>query len=147
MHQGFREWLLTKCYLVTVVSLPEGAFIPFGKSVSKTTILGVRKKDESKPEKNKPYKVFLATAKEVGYEVGKKDYKPNQKSDLKIFLDKSKMYFDGISPKKSGRFFISSTRSCLIWISSSKRLRCVKKSLKPPETSSAVNLIGLIFHF
>lgn len=102
MYQGFREWLLTKCYLVTVVSLPEGAFIPFGKSVSKTTILGVRKKDESKPEKNKPYKVFLATAKEVGYEVGKKDYKPNQKSDLKIFLDKSKMYFDGIYQTENG---------------------------------------------
>ena len=47
-YQSFREWLLTKCYLVTVVSLPEGAFIPFGKSVSKTTILGVRKKNENK---------------------------------------------------------------------------------------------------
>ncbi len=101
-YQGFRKWLLSKCYLVTVVSLPEGAFIPFGKSVSKTTILGVRKKEKGKQDKNKPHKVFLATAKEVGYEVGKKDYRPHNKSDLKIFLDKSKMYFDGIYQTENG---------------------------------------------
>ena len=45
----FREWLLRKCYLTIVVSLPEGAFIPFGKSVSKTTILGLRKKGDKSP--------------------------------------------------------------------------------------------------
>ncbi len=101
-YQSFREWLLSKCYLVTVVSLPEGAFIPFGKSVSKTTILGVRKRDGSRQEKNKPHKVFLATAKEVGYEVGKKDYRPHNKSDLKIFLEKSRMYFDGIYQTENG---------------------------------------------
>lgn len=101
-YQSFREWLLTKCYLVTVVSLPEGAFIPFGKSVSKTTILGVRKKNENKQDKNKPHKVFLATAKEVGYEVGKKDYRPHSKSDLKTFLDKSREFFDGIYETENG---------------------------------------------
>lgn len=101
-YQSFREWLLSKCYLVTIVSLPEGAFIPFGKSVSKTTIIGVRKKEENKPEKNKPNKIFLATAKEVGYEVGKRDYKPHNKSDLKIFIDKSKLYFDYIYQTENG---------------------------------------------
>ena len=92
----FREWLLSKCYVTTVISLPEGAFIPFGKSVSKTTILGLRKKNDEKKEKYKPHKVFLETAREVGYETGKKDYRPCEKSDLKIFLEKSKSYFDGV---------------------------------------------------
>lgn len=40
----FREWLLKKVDLLLSVSLSEGAFIPFGGSVSKTCILGVRKK-------------------------------------------------------------------------------------------------------
>lgn len=43
-YQSFREWLLSKCYITLSISLPEGAFIPFGKSVSKTAILGLRKK-------------------------------------------------------------------------------------------------------
>ena len=37
----FREWLLSKADLLLSISLPEGAFIPFGGSVSKTCILGV----------------------------------------------------------------------------------------------------------
>lgn len=101
-YQSFREWLLSKCYLVTVISLPEGAFIPFGQSVSKTAILGLRKKDSNKPEKNIPYKVFLGNAKQVGYEIGKRDYKPHNQSDLKVFLEKSKMYFDGIYRSEYG---------------------------------------------
>lgn len=92
---GFRTWLLEECYIVTVISLPEGAFIPFGKSVSKTTILGVRKKDKKNLEKNKPQKVFLGNAKEVGYEIGKSIYKIKDKNDLQEFLIKYQTYFEG----------------------------------------------------
>ena len=96
----FREWLLEKCFLTMVVSLPEGAFIPFGKSVSKTTILGLRKKNQTC--NNKPEYVFLANAKEIGYEVGKNDYKIKEKNDLPIFLTESKSYFKNIRVTENG---------------------------------------------
>ncbi|MBE6244774.1 MAG: N-6 DNA methylase [Bacteroidales bacterium] len=93
-YRFFREWVLNNCYLTLSVSLPEGAFIPFGKSVSKTCILGLRKKSDS--ETNKPEKVFLCTAKELGYEVGKSTYKLKDPNDLLVFLDKKNEVFEGI---------------------------------------------------
>jgi type I restriction enzyme M protein len=99
----FREWLLNKCYLTLVVSLPEGAFIPFGKSVSKTTIIGLRKKNSSNT--NKPNYVFLANAKEIGYEVGKSVYKQSVKNDLPIFLDGAKHYSSQIQVTNNGGEF------------------------------------------
>ena len=54
----FREWLLSKVDLLLSISLPEGAFIPFGGSVSKTCILGVRKKSDAE-EYSCPGYVFL----------------------------------------------------------------------------------------
>lgn len=98
----FREWLLDQCYIVMVVSLPEGAFIPFGKSVSKTTIIGLRKKNLINPEQNKPNKVFLGNAKEVGYETGKTGYKIKEQNDLNEFLIISQSYFEGIYETKTG---------------------------------------------
>lgn len=98
----FRKYILENCFIVTVVSLPEGAFIPFGKSVSKTTIIGLRKKDKSDPEKNKPSKIFLGNAKEVGYETGKTSYKPKVANDLSVFILKSQSYFEGIFETESG---------------------------------------------
>lgn len=99
-YRFFRDWILKNCYLTLSVSLPEGAFIPFGKSVSKTCILGVRKKSES--EMNKPEKVFLCTAKELGYEVGKSTYKLKGPNDLPIFLDKKNDIFEGIFRTANG---------------------------------------------
>lgn len=96
----FREWLLNKCFLTLVVSLPEGAFIPFGKSVSKTTIIGLRKKDQNAT--NKPNYVFLANAKEIGYEIGKSVYKQTEKNDLPVFLNGAKNYFNHIQVTDNG---------------------------------------------
>lgn len=96
---SFREWLLNKCYLTLVVSLPEGAFIPFGKSVSKTCILGLRKKNDS--NSNKPEYVYLCSPKEIGYECGKSSYKIKEKNDLPVFLKSSAEYFDGIRKTES----------------------------------------------
>ncbi len=96
----FREWLLKKCYLTLVVSLPEGAFIPFGKSVSKTTIIGLRKKNEA--QSNKPQYVFLGNAKEIGYESGKSTYKQISLNDLPIFLEGAKEHFTTIRTTDNG---------------------------------------------
>ncbi len=99
-YLSFREWLLKKCFLTLVVSLPEGAFIPFGKSVSKTTILGLRKKN--KDSSNMPQYVFLANAKEIGFESGKTVYKQIPNNDLPIFLKGAKEHFEGIRVTNNG---------------------------------------------
>lgn len=93
-YNYFRSWLLSKCYITLVCSLPEGAFIPFGKSVSKTAILGLRKKNEL--ETNKPNYAFLCSPKEIGYECGKSTYKIKDSNDLPIFLQSISEYFEGI---------------------------------------------------
>lgn len=102
-YYSFREWLLTKCYITLVVSLPEGAFIPFGKSVSKTCILGLRKKNEEKS--NKPEYVYLCSPKEIGYECGKSVYKEKGKNDLPIFLKYVNEIFNGIRNTSNGGEF------------------------------------------
>lgn len=96
----FRIWLLSKVYLLAVISLPEGAFIPFGQSVSKTCILCVRKKDGTST--NKPEYIFLGNAKEIGYETGKRNYKIKSENDLQEFLIQSQLYFDDIHTTSNG---------------------------------------------
>ena len=93
-YHYFRLWLLEKADVICSVSLPEGAFIPFGKSVSKTCILGLRKK--SNEGLNPPKYVFIGRACEIGYETGKKIYRPNDKNDLSFFICASKEIFEGI---------------------------------------------------
>lgn len=82
-------------FITLSISLPEGAFIPFGGSVSKTCILGLRKKGTNDNE-FKPKHVFLGRAVEVGYEVGKKLYKIKERNDLLIFSQYSQEVFSGI---------------------------------------------------
>lgn len=83
--QYFRDWLMSKCDLLYSISLPEGAFIPMGSSVSKTCILGVRKKSYDENYKS-PTHAFVGVAKEIGFEVGKKKYKKIGENDLKEFM-------------------------------------------------------------
>ncbi len=87
----FREWLLDNTDLLLSVSLPEGAFIPFGGSVSKTCVLGVRKKGCAVPKH-----VFLGRAAEVGYETGKKAYRENGKNELVEMLSVQDGIFPGV---------------------------------------------------
>lgn len=96
VYRYFRTWLLNKAHLLCSISLPEGAFIPFGGSVSKTCIIGLRKKDPENPLLNKPNFAFLGRAVEVGYESGKKMYKQKDKNDLDFFLKESKEIFENI---------------------------------------------------
>lgn len=104
-YQYFREWIMSKCYITLSVSLPEGAFIPFGKSVSKTAILGLRKRNFSND--NKPEYVFLGTVSAVGYEVGKSTYKPIEYNDLLEFTySQSSGVFQDIRTTKSGGEYV-----------------------------------------
>lgn len=104
-YQYFREWIMSKCYITLSVSLPEGAFIPFGKSVSKTAILGLRKRNLSND--NKPEYVFLGTVSAVGYEVGKSTYKPTEYNDLLEFTySQSSGVFQDIRTTKSGGEYV-----------------------------------------
>lgn len=102
VYRYFRHWLLENAYLQCCISLPEGAFIPFGGSVSKTCIIGLRKKDKKNPQLNKPNHVFLGRAVEVGYETGKKIYKQNDKNDLDIFMKHSQAIFSDIAVSENG---------------------------------------------
>ena len=99
-YYDFRKWLLRKAHLICSISLPEGAFIPFGGSVSKTCILGLRKVDND-PTYIKPKHVFLGRAIEIGYETGKKTYKKREKNDLVFFLNKATKVFEGIESSEN----------------------------------------------
>ncbi|OFO52341.1 N-6 DNA methylase [Porphyromonas sp. HMSC077F02] len=104
-YQYFREWIMSKCYITLSIGLPEGAFIPFGKSVSKTAILGLRKRNLSND--NKPEYVFLGTVSAVGYEVGKSTYKPIEYNDLLEFtFSQSSGVFQDIRTTKSGGEYV-----------------------------------------
>ncbi|MCM1237547.1 MAG: N-6 DNA methylase [Ruminococcus flavefaciens] len=93
-YRYFRNWLLSKADILMSISLPEGAFIPFGGSVSKTCILAIRKKggEGYVPPKH----VFLARSKEIGYEVGKKTYILKNKNDLAEFEKLKQEIFEGV---------------------------------------------------
>ncbi|MHC1738811.1 MAG: N-6 DNA methylase [Ignavibacteriaceae bacterium] len=101
-YKYFRNWLLKKVNIVCVISLPEGSFIPFGKSVSKTCILGVRKKGLIIEEQTRPGYVFLGKALEIGYETGKANYRPKKENDLLEFLKFSKTHFSDIKTSSNG---------------------------------------------
>lgn len=101
-YRYFREWLMKRVYLLTSISLPEGAFIPFGKSVSKTCILGVRKRAASDPELYRPSHAFLGRAREIGYEIGKTNYRPIEANDLAEFGSSATTIFDGVQATATG---------------------------------------------
>ena len=100
-YKYFREWLLKKADLRMSVSLPEGAFIPFGGSVSKTCIIGLRKKSKDKRYQSPQY-IFLGKALALGYELGKKRYKQIDSNDLSEFEYLMGEIFDGLKKTTNG---------------------------------------------
>ena len=92
----FRTWLLDQGDLVLSVSLPEGAFIPFGASVSKTCIVGIRKNDNVNNKLNNRLGCFAGRACFIGFETGKKGYRAIKENNLAEFLKASTSRFDGI---------------------------------------------------
>jgi type I restriction enzyme M protein len=101
-YKYFRSWLLSKTDPILSVSLPEGAFIPFGGSVSKTCILGVRKKDTEINGYQTPNYVFLGNAVEVGFNTGKRKYIERNENDLKEFNNFHSVVFTGIKKTLNG---------------------------------------------
>ncbi|MGT2865818.1 HsdM family class I SAM-dependent methyltransferase [Streptococcus fryi] len=110
-YQYFRDWLLEKADLLCSISLPEGAFIPMGSSVSKTCILGVRKKSAD-PNYKIPTHAFLGVAKEIGFETGKKTYKKIGENDLNEFLNDYDDVYEEVRTTPNGGEYA--------WISNSK---------------------------
>lgn len=92
-YRDFRDWLLSEVWMSQTISLPAGAFQPFGRSASKTCILAVIKKDE---EANPPKYVFGAVANNIGYDTGKTTYKTLDRNDLVDILKESQEYFSGV---------------------------------------------------
>lgn len=76
-----------------LISLPAGAFQPFGRSASKTCILAVVKKGENCTP---PKYVFGAIAHNIGYDTGKTTYKTLERNDLIDILKESKSFFSGV---------------------------------------------------
>jgi len=76
-YEYFREFVLDHSEVLASVSIPAGAFLPFGQSNAKTCILFLKKKGKTRVKH-----VFMADAKEIGFEVGKKDYLRHRKNDL-----------------------------------------------------------------
>ncbi|MFC1836485.1 N-6 DNA methylase [Thermodesulfobacteriota bacterium] len=101
-YLDFRLWLFNRCHMLMVVSLPQQAFQPFGKSVSKTCILGVRKKTASDRFDQPPRFVFACNAEKIGYECGKKTYKAIEENDLLDCLAHSRAHFDGVRTLTAG---------------------------------------------
>ncbi len=101
-YQNFREWLLKKADVILSISLPEGAFIPFGGSVSKTCILGLRKKEINRTDQVSPKYVFIGRPLEIGYETGKKMYIPKEENDLLEFESKMQEVFCGVKTTSNG---------------------------------------------
>jgi len=83
-YADFRHWLHEHCVLTHTTSLPEGAFQPFGNSASKTCILGIRRRGNSR---RRNQTVFAARAKAIGYETGKREYRRTDANDLVRFVD------------------------------------------------------------
>lgn len=79
LYRDFREWLLSRVFVNSVTSLPAGAFMPFGRSASKTTILEVTKRSEGTKA---PRHVFAANAVHIGYDTGKAFYREILSNDF-----------------------------------------------------------------
>lgn len=89
-YKDFRVWLLSKVFILSVCSLPAGAFQPFGRSASKTAILEVRKKGVYVEN---PKYVYASIANNIGYEPGKSEYHEIQENDFQWILDNNKEFF------------------------------------------------------
>lgn len=91
-YRYFREWLLSKTYINSVISLPAGAFQPFGRSASKTSIIEIRKRKGN----SQPKYTFAATVNNIGYETGKSDYRETNINDFGWVLERSKTLFQHV---------------------------------------------------
>lgn len=77
--KNLREWILEKSVPRAIVTLPEGAFTPFGGSGARTCILYLRK---PKNKKEKTGELLMANIRHTGYILGIKNYKASHINEL-----------------------------------------------------------------
>jgi len=98
-YQYFRNYILNNFTLKGTISLPAGAFLPFGQSNSKTCILFLKK------SKSSNQRFFVGDAREVGFMCGKKDYRSIPKNDLKFFISNLRNSYNELKVSENeGRF-------------------------------------------
>ena len=74
-----RAWLKDKAQIVSVVSLPQETFVPFGAGV-KPSVLFIKK---PKGKLSERYPIFFANLTKIGYDIrGRKTYKRNDKGEV-----------------------------------------------------------------
>ncbi|MBU1037321.1 N-6 DNA methylase [Patescibacteria group bacterium] len=84
--QYVRDYLMERCEILAVVSIPQFAFTHFGAGV-KSSLVFLRRKAEN--EKLKEYPIFMGIAEHIGYDAtGRKDLK----NDLEIILREYKKF-------------------------------------------------------
>ena len=84
--QYVRDFLMERCQILAVISLPQFTFTHFGAGV-KSSLVFIRKKGET--EKSGRYKIFMAIAEHIGYDAtGKKD----TKNDLNQIYEEYKKF-------------------------------------------------------
>lgn len=94
--QYVRDFILEKCQLEAVVSLPQYAFSHYGAGV-KSSLVFVRKLGEK--EKRKNYPIFMAIAEHIGYDAtGRKDPKNDLVHILEEYrkFEKQQFSYEGI---------------------------------------------------
>ena len=89
--QSVRNFLMEKCQILAIVSLPQFTFTHFGAGV-KSSLVFIRKKGEK--EKLGRYPIFMAIAEHIGYNAtGRKDSKNDLDKiceEFKKFKEKNK---------------------------------------------------------
>lgn len=86
--QYVRDYLLEKCQILSIVSLPNITFTHYGAGV-KSSIMFLRRKFAD--EKNSEYSIFMAIADHIGYDAtGRND----PKNDLKSICQKYREFLD-----------------------------------------------------
>lgn len=80
--QYVRDFLMERCQILSVVSLPTFAFAHYGASVKSSLVFVRRKGDKEKPGR---YKIFMAISEHIGYDAsGKTD----PKNELPMIFEK-----------------------------------------------------------
>jgi type I restriction enzyme M protein len=83
-YVALRRYVLRKCLLRAVVSLPAGTFKQYGTDVKTSVLLLQRKRS---PEETQEY-VFMAIARHIGYDTHAERYRKEPQNDLPTLLNK-----------------------------------------------------------
>jgi len=130
------EYLLKRAKILTIISVPQHTFIPYG-SMSKTSLVFLQKMKEN--EKIKDYYIFLAHVEHVGYDATRRE----DKNDLPIVLNEWKKF-----KKDSTNYPVYKQLTNELWISKvnysqlKNKLDVEAYSKEYVETLEKINQIG-----